>query len=127
RRAMPVSSGVQASDPLTSEREKNSVAYILLAAATGLVCGSGVWALTAAAPEPADAGRTAAPAPSAPIVLTTTQAAAASTSHGQRPCRNEDVMFSPLGDRMQAESPGHSFSVYKTAELVMITRDLLGS
>ena len=90
---MPVSSGVQASDPLTSEREKNSVAYISLAAAAGLVCGSAVWARTAAAPEPADAGRTAAPAPKVPIVLIATQAAAASTSSGRRPCRNKDVMF----------------------------------
>src|SRR6516162_9485859 len=97
---MPVSSGVQASAAVISEREKYSVAYILPAAAAGLVCGGAVRGLTAVAPEPADAGRTAAPAPSVPIVLTATQAVAASSSNVRRPCRNKDFIVSP--DRSEA-------------------------
>ena len=130
RRAMPESSGSQASAPVISEREKNSVAYRLPAAAVALVPWSAAraWAapVTAAAPEPAVAGRTAAPAPSAPIVLTATQVAAASTNNGRRPCRNKDVIVSPLSIRKQAEAE-QSFSVYLTAEPSMITHDLLGS
>jgi len=84
---------VQASAALISEREKYIVAYILVTAAAGLVCGGAVCALTAAAPEPAVAGRIAALAPSIPIVLTATQAAAASTSNDRRRCRYKDIMF----------------------------------
>jgi len=42
----------------------------------------------------------AAPAPSVPIVLTATQAAAASSSNGRRPGRNKDFIVSP--DRSEA-------------------------
>ena len=80
---------------MISEREKYSVAYMLPAAAAGLVCGGTVRGLAAVAPESADAGRTAAPAPGGPIVLAAAQAAAASSSNGRRPCRNKDVIVSP--------------------------------
>jgi hypothetical protein len=92
RRAMPVSSGTHPSAAVTSEREKSSVAYISLAAAPGLVPGSAPGASTVAALGPADAGRTAAPAPSAPIVLAATQVAAASASKGRRLYRDRNVI-----------------------------------
>src|SRR6266702_3730375 len=92
RRAMPVSSGVQASPAVTSEREKNSVRYRWPAAAVAPAprAAPRAWAAPVSAAAPAEAGRTAAPAPSAPIVLAATQAAAASASNGRRPCRSKD-------------------------------------
>ena len=115
RRAMPESSGVQASPAVTSEREKNSVTYRwpAAAAAPALRAAPRAWVapVSAAAPEPAEAGRTAAPAPSAPIVLAARPMAAASANNGRRPCRSKDVIVSPLSDRY-GPKPEESFSVY---------------
>jgi len=112
RRAMPVSSGTQPSAAVTSERENSSVAYICLAAA-GLMPGSALGAPTVAVAGAADAGRTAAPAPSAPIVLAATQAAVASTSRRRRLCRDRDVIVSSLRVRNRP-NPEESVAIHLT-------------
>ena len=101
---MPVSSGVQASAPLISEREKNSVAYISPAAAAGLVCGSAGLGPDHGGPGARRRGPHRGTGAEVPIVLIATQAAAASTSNGRRPCRNKDVMFPHCAIWKQAEA-----------------------
>jgi hypothetical protein len=76
-------SGKHLSPAVISDREKNSVAYRCLAAVAAARAGVRGVSVTPAAAKPADAGRGAAPAPSAPIVPAATQVATARANTGR--------------------------------------------
>src|SRR5262252_5726310 len=110
RRAMPWSSGRQPSPAVISDREKKSVAYRCRADGPAVTPPVRGVPANPAVPKPADAGRTAAPAPSAPIVPAATQVAAATASRGRRPWRINDVIQLPhwepvTGARTETHSP----------------------
>ena len=101
---MPVSSRLQPSAAVISEREKSSVAYLRPAPTVARAAPRDRAAPEGAAlPGAAKAVRTPAPAPGAPIVPATTQVAAASANNSRRPCRSKDVIVTPLSDGYRAE------------------------
>src|SRR6516164_1761734 len=105
KRAMPWSSGRQPSPAVISDREKRSVAYRCRADGPAVTLPVRGVPANPAVPEPAGAGRTAAPAPSAPIVPATTQVAAATANSGRRPRSIKGVIHFPTESLWRGPEP----------------------